>query len=315
MASHSHGAAGHAQEHGHGHDHGAGAGEGRLRAALALTAAFMLAEVVAGVWSGSLALLADAGHMLTDAGSLALALYAANAGRRAADPRRTYGYGRARVLAAFVNGLLLLLVAAWIVFEAVGRLREPLHVLAGPMLVVAAVGLAVNVAAYLILRGGTDLNSRSALAHVIGDLLGSVCAIGAALIILGTGWMPADPLLSVLVALLVARTGWGITRESAHVLLEGTPAGFDAARIEAELSGLAGVAGVHHIHVWALADDQPLVTMHAQLTPGAERQAALDTILDRLRVGLGCAHATVQLEEGPCPDAQGGSGCHGPSSR
>lgn len=237
-----------------GYDHAVAASDTRLKWALGLTAGFMGLEVFAGLWSGSLALLADAGHMLTDAGSLALALYAAKASRRSPDLRRTYGYGRARVLAAFVNGLSLLLIAAWIAIEAVQRLREPIPILAGPMLGVALAGLAVNVVAYLILRGGSDLNSRGALAHVVGDLLGSVAAIGAAVVILTTGWIPADPLLSVAVAVLIVRTGWRITRESAHALLEGSPMGYDVDLVrESLLRTIPGLVDVHHVHAWTVA--------------------------------------------------------------
>ncbi len=300
---------GHAQHEGH--EHGAEASDGRLRWALALTAGFMAVELFAGLYSGSLALLADAGHMLTDAASLALALYAVAASRRGADDRRTYGYGRARVLAAFVNGLSLLLIAVWIAVEAAQRLRDPVAILAIPMLAVAITGLAVNVIAYLILRGGSDLNTRGALAHVLGDMLGSVAAIAAAGIILATGWTPADPLLSVVVAALIVRTGWRITRESAHTLLEGSPPGFDVTRIEMELNSLPGVAGVHHVHVWSLADDKPIVTLHAHLAEGADRQRALTVILERLRERLGIEHATVQLEEGGCAEPSGAEDCHG----
>ena len=301
--------------HGHGghegHDHGLEASGDRLRWALAFTAGFMVVEVLAGFYSGSLALLADAGHMLTDAASLALALYAAAVSRRGADDRRTYGYGRARVLAAFVNGLALLLIAAWIAVEAVQRLRDPLEILAVPMLAVAITGLAVNVIAYLILRGGSDLNTRGALAHVLGDMLGSVAAIAAAGIILATGWTPADPLLSVVVAALIVRTGWRITRESAHTLLEGSPSGFDVARVAIELRDLPGVASIHHVHAWSLADDKPIVTLHAHLTEGADRQHALTAILERLRERLGIEHATVQIEEGGCAEPSGADDCHG----
>ena len=204
----------------HDHDHATGA---RLRWALVLTSVFMVLEVAAGFWSGSLALLADAGHMLTDSAALGLALFAVVVSRRPPDARRTYGYGRMRVLAAFINGLALLVIAAWIVIEAVRRLDSPVEILAGPMLAVAFAGFVVNVIVYLTLRGGTDLNTRGAMAHVLGDLLGSVAAIAAAAIILATGWTRADPLLSIVVAALIVRTGWHVTRESGHALLEGSP--------------------------------------------------------------------------------------------
>lgn len=281
-----------------GHRHEASAG--RLRWAFALTAGFMLVEVVAGFYSGSLALIADAGHMLTDAASLALALYALAVSRRGADHRRTYGYGRARVLAAFVNGLFLLLIALWIIVEAAQRLFSPVPVLAGPMLAVACAGLLVNVVAFLILRGDSDLNTRSALAHVVGDLLGSVAAILAAAIIMATGWTAADPLLSVVVAALIVRTGVRISRESAHTLLEGSPAGLSTDQIEAEVRQVPGVSGVHHVHLWSLTGESPMVTLHARVVDGSDHQQVLASILERLRTKLGIGHATVQIEEGEC---------------
>lgn len=285
-----------------GHDHAHDAGGSRLRLALGLTAGFMLVEVVAGLYSGSLALLADAGHMLTDAAALALALYAIAVGGREADPRRTYGYARARVLAAFVNGLSLLLIAVWITAEAVQRLWQPVEILAGTMLAVACAGLVVNVAAFLVLRGAADLNTRGALAHVVGDMLGSVAAIMAASVIWLTGWTPADPLLSVLVAGLIARTGVRITREAGHTLLEGSPPAFDVSRVEAELSGLPGITRVHHVHVWSLTGEQALVTLHAGVASGVDRQQVLMAILARLRDRLGVRHATVQVEGPDCAD-------------
>ena len=280
-----------------GYDHAVSASDTRLKWALALTAGFMGLEVVAGLWSGSLALLADAGHMLTDAGSLALALYAAQASRRTPDARRTYGYGRARVLAAFVNGLSLLLIAAWIAIEAVQRLQEPVTILAGPMLGVALAGLVVNVLAYLILRGGSDLNSRGALAHVVGDLLGSVAAIGAALILLTTGWSPADPLLSIAVALLIVRTGWRITREAAHALLEGSPIGHDAERVrDSLLQTIPGLLDVHHVHAWTVASGDIYFSLHVRASEGLSVDGVAADVQALLRTEFGARHVTVQVE-------------------
>lgn len=286
------------------HEHGADAGANRLRWALTLTAGFMVVEVVAGLWTGSLALIADAGHMLTDAASLALALYAASASRRQADGRRTFGYGHARVLAAFVNGASLLVLAVWIAIEAVQRLFHPVPILAGPMLAVAGVGLVVNVAAYLILRGGSDLNTRGALAHVMGDLLGSVAAIVAAGVILATGWTRADPLLSVAVALLIVRTGWRITRESAHVLLQGAPPGFDEARMrESIVSAVPGVQGVHHVHAWTVGAEEAYVTLHVQVAETLSADSAIAAVESHLTKEFGFRHVTVQVEYGVCTTA------------
>ena len=305
------GHSGHGRGEHEGDDHSIDAGDGRLRWALALTAGFMGVEVFAGLWSGSLALLADAGHMLTDAASLALALYAVAVSRREADASRTYGYGRARVLAAFVNGLSLLLIATWIMIEAMQRLRDPVQILAGPMLAVAFAGLLVNVGAYFLLRSGDDLNTRSALAHVIGDLLGSVAAIIAAGIILTTGWTPADPLLSVAVALLIIRTGWRITRDSAHMLLEGAPHGFDEAHIrDSIVNTVPGVLGVHHVHAWTVGPDESHMTLHVQVDETVEADAVIAVVGVHLSDNFSIHHVTVQVEYQGCAVADSGRCAH-----
>ncbi len=290
--SHSHG----------GHHHGGDVHDGRLAWALGLTTGFMVIEVLAGLWSGSLALIADAGHMLTDSASLALALFAAITSRRVADELRTFGYGRARVLAAFVNGMLLLLISAWIVIEAAQRLRDPVPILAGPMLAVAIAGLLVNVIGYLILRGGADINTRGALAHVLSDLLGSVAAITAAGVILLTGWTPADPLLSVIVAALIVRTGWRVVRESGHALLEGSPPGFDAERLrESLLQTLPDVLDVHHIHAWTVDADEAYLTLHVQVAESLAPDAAIAAVQRHLAEHFQFRHTTVQVEHRHCP--------------
>lgn len=267
-----------------------------------LTGGFMLAEVVGGVLSGSLALLADAGHMLTDFASLALAWVSFRVGRRLADPQRSYGYHRVQVLAAFVNGISLFAIAAWIVVEAIGRLMDPIDVLGGPMLVVAALGLLVNVAAFWILhRGGSDnLNVRGAALHVLGDLLGSVGAVAAALVILWTGWTPIDPILSAVVALPILRGAWRVTKESGHILLEGTPDGIDAARVGAAVRSVPGVVDVHHVHAWSLTTERPMLTLHAVVEDEADGNDVLAAINAVLRERLGVDHATVQIERGGC---------------
>ncbi len=271
--------------------------------ALALTAGFMVVEVVGGLWSGSLALLADAGHMLTDAGALALAVWAQVQAARPADARRSYGYHRAQVLAAFVNGLALLLIAAWITIEAAQRLMAPPQIQGGLMLGVACAGLAVNIAAFFVLQGGHhhDLNVRAAFLHVLGDLLGSAAAIVAALVILLTNWTPVDPLLSVLVALLILRTAWRLVRESAHVLLEGSPEGFDAAALASGLSAdVAGVSDVHHVHHWMLTPERRVMTLHAVLKPGADEDEVIRQINAWVRLRYQVGHVTVQAERQAC---------------
>jgi cobalt-zinc-cadmium efflux system protein len=290
--------------HDHPHHPDSGAGDARLTAALVLTAGFMGVEVVAGLWTGSLALIADAGHMLTDAASLALALVAARASQRKADALRTYGYGRARVLAAFVNGIALFAIAAWIVIEAALRLAQPAPVLAGPMLAVAAAGLGVNVVAWLILRGGADINTRGAVAHVISDLLGSAAAIVAACVILATGWTPADPLLSVAVALLIVRTGWHVTRESSHALLEGAPAGFEAAAVQRSLvEAVPLVRAVHHVHAWTVGADDAYITLHVEVDESVKPDPVIEAVRAHLVGRHGFHHVTVQVEH-VCCDAR-----------
>jgi len=292
----------HSHGHGHSHDHAHSSGA-RLKLALALTAGFMLVEVVGGLWSGSLALLADAGHMLTDAAALALAVWAQAQAARPADARRSYGYHRAQVLAAFVNGLALLLIAVWITIEAVQRLLAPPTIQGDLMLGVAVAGLLVNVAAFFVLQGGHehDLNVRAAFLHVLGDMLGSAAAIVAALVILFSGWTPVDPLLSVLVALLILRTAWRLVRESTHVLLEGTPDGFDAGALAQGLSSeVAGVTDVHHVHHWMLTPDRKVMTLHAVLAPGADEDAVIREINVWVKQRYQVGHVTVQAERHAC---------------
>ncbi len=314
--SRSHGHADHAHDHpGHAHDHGphrdedhhnhaAHASHRRLAWALGVTVVAMVVGIAGGIISGSLALIADAGHMLADAGSLGLSLLAARQALRPADAGHSFGHERMPVLAAFVNGTLLLLASAWITFEAVQRFFTPSPVDAGTMMIVAAIGLTANIMSFALLHGGDsdDLNRRGAAAHVLSDLLGSVAAIIAAFIILKTGWLPADPLLSLLAAGLVLRMGLKITRESAHILLEGTPRGLDLSRIAAELpQAVAGVASVHHLHAWSLSQTKKLMTLH--LAP--DGTVAVPELLEAVRLALkryGITHVTVQVETGDCAD-------------
>lgn len=300
----------HPHDHGDGHDHGPGGhvhavtadSERRVLWAMLLTGGFMLAEVAGGIVSGSLALLADAGHMLTDFASLALAWFAFRLARRPADPLRSYGYHRFQVVAAYTNGISLFAIALWIVVEAIGRLLDPVAVTGSQMLVVAVLGLLVNVAAFWILHrgGGDNINVRGAAVHVLGDLLGSVGAIAAALVILWTGWTPIDPILSAVVALLILRSAWVVTKESGHILLEGTPAGIDAARVGAALREVTGVVDVHHVHAWSLTTERRLLTLHAVIADGADHNQVLVEANHILLERFGVDHATVQLERGAC---------------
>lgn len=298
-----HGSDGHGHAHGaHGHHHHASSNETRLRWALIITTVFMVVEGAGGLVAGSLALVADAVHMLTDAASLLLALLALRIARQPADAAFSYGRARFEVLAAFVNGLALLLLSAWIIVESVRRLLSPQAIEGQVMLIVAALGVAANLLSFLILRDGSDnINVRGAVLHVVGDLLGSAAAVAAAVVILYSDWTPIDPLLSALVAALILRSGWRITRQSAHILLEGTPDDIDHERLAADLSAnVSGVTGVHHLHCWSLTDRRPMLTLHAVLRDGTDRDHALDAIQHRLRERFGVVHATVQLEREAC---------------
>jgi cobalt-zinc-cadmium efflux system protein len=300
--SHAHG---HSHDHPHAHDGVGRDGERRLFWVLLLTGGFMFAEVVGGVLSGSLALIADAGHMLSDTAALALAWVAFRVARRPWDMQRTYGYHRFEILAAFVNGLVLFAISGWILYEAVARLRAPEPVLGGPMLAVALVGLAVNAIAFLVLREGdsANLNVRAALLHVLGDLLGSVGAIIAAVVILATGWTPIDPILSVLLCALILRGAWDVTRRAAHVLMEGVPEGFDSDALKADLTAnVPGVVDVHHVHAWMLSPERPLVTLHVRLAPATDHAKVLAATKLRLKERFGIAHSTVQIESAECVD-------------
>lgn len=286
------------------HSH-APSNEKRTLWAALLTGSFMFAEVIGGLVAGSLALLADASHMLTDTASLALAYAAFRIARRPADWRRTYGFDRFQLLVAFANGLSLFFIAAWIVYEAISRFFEPVEVLGGLMLIVALGGLIVNIVAYLILRGGDrdNLNLRGATLHVLGDLMGSIAALIAALVILASGWTPADPLLSLLVALIILRSAWNLMAESAHVLLEGAPKGLDTRHIGPDLvTHVPGVADIHHVHAWSLTHEKTLVTLHARVCEVSYDGSITAQIKSRLRERFDIAHATIEIEHGQCAD-------------
>lgn len=302
--------AGHGHDH-HGHGHAyapeVGAGnKGRILLAAILTGGFMLAEVVGGLLTGSLALIADAGHMLTDSVALALAYIAYRMGERRGTSRMTYGFDRLKILVAYTNGLTVLGIALWIVLEAMHRVAVPSPILGGPMLVIASVGLLLNVVVFFVLNGGDreSLNLRGAILHVVGDLLGSVAAITAALIILATGWLPADPLLSVLVAALLVMSAWRLMRESGLILLEAAPTHVDRNAVADDLAAHAeGVADVHHMHIWTLDGQRLMATLHARLTASADAERSIRAIKARLSEVHGIAHATVEVETGPaCPD-------------
>ena len=305
-ADHGHGPDHHGHGHHHSHSHGAAVtDERRIGWAFIIIFIFMLIEVIGGLMAHSLALLADAGHMVSDVAALGMSWVALRLGKRAADAERTYGYKRLEVLVAFVNGCTLFVIAGWIVFEAIRRFAAPQEVLGGTMLVVAIAGLLANIVAFLVLNGGSreNLNMRSAWLHVLGDLLGFVVAIIAAGVILLTGWSPIDPILSVLVAVLILKSAAQIVKSSAHILLEGTPPNLDLNVLRADLkTTLSAVEEVHHIHAWSLTEEQPLVTLHVRCTPGADPQSIIPAINRRLKDRFGITHSTIQVDTGECQD-------------
>ena len=299
---------GHAHHHGHSqsaHAHGS-TDKTRVLIAALLTGAFMVAEAVGGLVTGSLALLADAGHMLTDSISLLLAWYAFHLGARAATDRLTYGFDRVKTLVAYTNGLTVFAIGLFILYEAVQRVAEPVQIMGAPMLAIAVLGLLVNIAAFFVLHGGDrgNLNMRGAILHVLGDLLGSVAAIIAALVIMATGWWPIDPILSVLVAVLLFRSAWALIRESGHVLLEGVPDTLDRATITRDLqTSIEGVREVHHVHVWSMDGSRNIATLHACLTEEADASTVVRAVKQRLAEHYQITHVTVETERDHCADA------------
>ncbi len=239
--------------------------------------------------------------------SLALAWYAFHLAGRAATARLTYGFDRVKTLVAYTNGLAIFAIALWIVYEALQRFLEPTPVLGGPMLVVAVVGLLVNIAGFYVLHGGdrSSLNMRGAILHVLGDMLGSAGAIVAALVILATGWTPIDPILSVLVSLLILSTAWSLMRDAAHVLLEGAPPELDREGIASDIvANVRNVREIHHVHVWSLDGSKTMATLHACLTDGADANLAVRDVKARLATKFRITHATVEPEFGRCADME-----------
>lgn len=301
--AHAHDHAGHA--HGPGHVHGDVSDKKRVLIAASLTGGFMIAEAVGGVITGSLALLADAGHMLTDTVALWLAWYAFRLAERPATESHSYGLGRVKTLVAYTNGLTIFAVALWICYEAVQRFIEPGPVLGGAMLVVAVLGLLVNIAGFYILNGGdkTSLNMRGAILHVLGDMLGSVAAIVAALVIIYTGWTPIDPILSVLVAVLILSTAWRLMADAARILIEGSPREMSRETIRADLvANVPNIRDVHHMHIWSIDGTRTVATLHACVAEGADAVAAVAAVKSRMASKHNIKHVTVEPEFGDCAD-------------
>ncbi len=284
------------ETHGSRHKH-------RLRAVLALTAVFLVVEAAAGLYTGSLSLLADAAHMLVDVGGLLLSLVAVWFAERPATPAKTYGYYRVEILAALVNGVLTCLLAVGILVKAYERLWHPPHVLGGPMLAVAVVGLAVNLVGIVLLHAGAgeSLNVRSAYLEVLGDAASSAAVIAAGAVILATGWRIADPIASAAIALLILPRTWTLLGHAVNVLLEGAPAHLDVTEIDAALCGAAGVRRVHDLHVWTLTSGREAMSAHVVVGP----EVVPDKILEQLHVTLharfGIDHTTIQVETEPAP--------------
>lgn len=283
--------------------------EKRLLQAFIVTAGFMLVEAIGGVVSGSLALLADAGHMLTDSAALLFALLAVRFASRPPNTRHTFGWLRLTTLAAFVNAIALVVITILIVWEAIQRFNHPQPVAGTTMMVIAVAGLLANILAFWILHRGSEarnLNVRAAALHVLGDLLGSVGAIVAALVILTTGWTPIDPILSVLVSCLVLRSAWRLLQESLNELLEGAPRSLDVEGLKRDLRrSVAEVRDVHHVHVW-LVGEKTVMTLHVQVVPPHDHDALLNRIQAFLQHKYNIGHVTVQMEYQPC----NGPDCH-----
>ena len=291
---------------GHDHDHGLSSirHEKPLWWALALTGGFLVAELVGAWLSNSLALLSDAAHMATDTLALGVALAAVRLSRRPADSRRTYGYARLEALGALFNGGLLFVVAGFILWEAVGRFREPPSVATTTMLVVAFGGLVVNLVAMRLLKAGSgeSLNMKGAYLEVWSDMLGSVAVIVGALLIRFTGWAWIDPVLAVLIGLWVLPRTWTLLREAVHLLLEGVPRGLVVDDVRTALLAHPGVAGVHDLHVWSLSSTQPLLSAHVVATDGHDTDTLCRALATLLHDRFDITHATLQMERAPCDE-------------
>lgn len=288
-----------------GHASAAGQSRSRLTIILALTAAYMAAEIIGGLLTGSLALLADAAHMATDVGGLAFALFAIWIGQRPPDAGKTYGYYRAEILAALANGVLLFGVAFYILYEAYQRFREPVQVASGAMLAVAAVGLIVNLIGMYLLRAGAteSLNVKGAYLEVMGDLLGSVGVLVAGGLIWLTGWDWVDPAFSVVIGLFILPRTWRLLREAVDVLLEGTPREVNLPEVEQAITAAPGVVGAHDLHAWSLTSGKHLLSAHVQVAPGSDRDEILKALKALLRERFGFDHVTLEIEK---PEAHPG---------
>jgi cobalt-zinc-cadmium efflux system protein len=282
------------------HGHASPDGRRALVVALALVLGFAAVEGAAGLAAGSLALLADAAHMLSDALALGLALFAAWLARRPATPERSFGWRRAEVLAALANALVLVLLGGWIVWEAALRLTDPPDVTGGWVLAAGVAGLAVNLVAVRVLHGaGSGLNVRAALLHVLADLASSAGVVAAGIVVLATGWAHADPVAGLLIGVLVILSTAGILRETVGVLLEGAPAGMDPRAVGAAIASTPGVVGVHDLHLWTITSGFPALSAHVLVTAGADCHGIRRELEALLRERFRLTHTTLQVEHAP----------------
>jgi len=290
---------------GHGHS-AAGKNKRNLRIVFLLTATYLVAEVIGGLLTNSLALLADAGHMLTDVAGLGLALFAISFAERPATPERTYGYYRVEILAALTNAIVLIGISFYILYEAYERFRNPQEVASKTMLLVALIGLVVNIAGIFILRAGSSqsLNIKGAYFEVLSDMLTSIGVIIAGVVMWTTGWYYADPLISAGIGLFILPRTWKLLREAVGVLLEGTPSEINLTALREAIARLTGVAGVHDLHVWTLTSGVNAMSVHAVLEDGASHDAVLDDIRRCATSSFKIAHTTVQVERKGCSERE-----------
>lgn len=287
----------HDNHHGHSHSHDSSESVKRLRLSLLLTAALLIAEVAGGILSNSVALLADAGHMLTDVGALGLSLFVAWFAYSASTPQKTFGYLRWEILAAFLNGAMLLLISVWIMWESVLRLQSPEPIEGGLMLSIAIGGLIVNIISARILHGAASesVNVRGAYLHVLGDMLASVGTVVAAIVIHFTGWLAADPIASFVTTGLIIRGAWKLVREAVDILLESTPKHIPVDAVRKQLEAIPKIESVHDLHVWAVTPQMIAMSVHAVVREPASHQHVLEHVHDAMRL-FGIEHVTVQLE-------------------
>ncbi|MEL4281396.1 cation diffusion facilitator family transporter [Shewanella mangrovisoli] len=286
-----------------GHNHGVPKSQKHLRFALAITFGFAFVELVGGVWSGSLALISDAGHMMTDSAALLLALIANVVGQRAANASKTYGYARAELIGALVNSITMIMLVVWIIVEAVQRLQDPVPVNGLGVMVIAVIGLLVNlVSAWQLSNDHDNLNSRGALIHVMGDLLGSVAAIVAGAVIYFTGWSPIDPLLSVAVSLLILRSTFTLLKRTLHLLMDGVPEEIDLQQLNEDMSAITGIVEVHDLHVWNLGGKRNALSAHLVITDPKVWSQIIVLVTTMLQDKYQIDHATIQ----PAWQGQGG---------